>query len=89
MPKNKNVPIKYTSRDVWTIQSCLVENAKRYYPDTCKDFTYGTLGSLMIDTVAYVGDILSFYLEYQVNESFLYTSIDYDNNVKNGSQLGY
>jgi hypothetical protein len=43
----------------------------------------------MIDTVAYVGDILSFYLDYQVNESFLATSIEYQNVIKHGRQLGY
>jgi len=89
MASRKNIPIKYTSRDFETIQRDLVEHAKRYYPDTYKDFTQASFGSLMIDTVAYVGDILSFYLDYQANESFLSTAIEYDNIVKHGRQLGY
>jgi hypothetical protein len=68
--KNKKVPIKYTSRDFNDIKFDLVEYAKRYYPDTYQDFSEASFGSLMLDTVAYVGDILSYYLDYQANESF-------------------
>jgi len=89
MPERKNVPIRYTSRDFASIRTDLVNYAKRYYPDSYKDFTDASFGSLMIDTVAYVGDILSFYLDYQANESFLATSIEYQNVVKHGRQLGY
>tara|TARA_Y100000593_G_scaffold94299_1_gene192731 strand:+ start:516 stop:2315 length:1800 start_codon:yes stop_codon:yes gene_type:complete len=89
MASRKNIPIKYTSRDFESIRQDLMEHAKRYYPDTYKDFTQASFGSLMIDTVAYVGDILSFYLDYQANESFLSTSIEYENIIKHGRQLGY
>jgi len=44
---------------------------------------------LMLDTVAYVGDIASFYLDYQVNESFLDTAIEFDNVRKHARALGY
>ena len=67
----KKVPIKYTSRDFATIKQDLVNYAKRYYPETFQDFKEVSFGSLMLDTVAYVGDILSFYVDYQANESFL------------------
>jgi hypothetical protein len=82
-------PIKYTSRDFRTIKSDLVEHAKRYYSSTFKDFNEAGFGSLMLDTVAYVGDILSFYLDYSVNESFLETAVEYENVLKLGKQLGY
>ena len=85
----KTVPIKYTSRDFETIKKDLVEFAKRYYPDTYQDFNEASFGSLMLDTVAYVGDILSFYLDYQVNESFLNTAAEYNNVLKLARQQGY
>tara|TARA_R110000824_G_scaffold57112_1_gene155633 strand:+ start:1354 stop:3159 length:1806 start_codon:yes stop_codon:yes gene_type:complete len=85
----KVVPIKYTSRDFESIKEDLVSYAKRYYPDTFKDFNEASFGALMLDTVAYVGDMLSFYVDYQANESFLQTAIEYDNIVKLGRQLGY
>lgn len=92
MPQYKNkrtIPINYTSRDFETIKRDLVEHARRYYPDNFKDFSENSFGSLMLDTVAYVGDILSFYLDYAVNESYISTSIEYDNIVKLSRQMGY
>jgi hypothetical protein len=65
---NKKVPIKYTSRDFNSIKNDLVDHAKRYYPNTVKDFSESSFASLMLDSVSYVGDILSFYLDYNVNE---------------------
>jgi len=85
----KIIPIKYTSRDFQSIKADLIEHAKRYYETSFKDFSEAGFGSLMIDSVAYVGDILSYYLDYQANESFLETAIEYDNLIKLGKQLGY
>ena len=89
MVEKKKVPINYTSRDFNTIKESLVEYAKRYYPNNFKDFNEASFGSLMLDTVAYVGDILSFYLDYQANESFLDTALEYNNVIKHSRQLGY
>jgi len=88
MAKNKKL-IKYTDRDFSSIKEGLVEYTKRYYPDTFKDFSEASFGSLMLDTVSYIGDVLSFYLDYQVNESFLDTSIEYNNILRLGEQVGY
>ena len=67
----------------------MVEYARRYYPDTFQDFNEAGFGALMLDTVSYVGDILSFYLDYSVNESFLDTSVENDNILRHGRQMGY
>ena len=85
----KKPAINYTSKEFVTIKNDLVNYAKRYYPGKFRDFTANSFGSLMLDTTAYVGDVLSFYLDYQVNESFLSTAIEYDNVVKVARQLGY
>jgi hypothetical protein len=82
-------PIDYTSRDFDSIRRDLENYAKRYYPDTYKDFNKASFGSLMLDTVAYIGDILSFYLDYQTNESFLETSIEYNNVIRLARQMGF
>lgn len=86
MPKR---PINYTSRDFESIKNDLENYAKRYYPSTFKDFTEASFGSLMLDMVAYVGDQLSFYADFQANESFLDTAIRYDNVVRLAKTLGY
>ena len=81
--------IKYTSRDFNSIKQDLVDYAKRYYPQTFKDFNESGFGAMMLDTVAYVGDILSFYVDYSVNESFLDTAVEYNNILKLGRQMGF
>jgi phage-related baseplate assembly protein len=89
MSKQKKTPIKYTSRDFDSIREDLVEHAKRFYPDEWKDFSKSTINSLLIDSVAYVGDVLSFYLDYQANESFLDTAIEFNNVRKHARALGF
>tara|TARA_Y100001973_G_scaffold14185_1_gene20300 strand:- start:3880 stop:5703 length:1824 start_codon:yes stop_codon:yes gene_type:complete len=87
--KNKRVPIDYTSRDYLSIRESLIDHAKRYYPDTFQDFNEAGFGSLMIDSVAYIGDIMSLYLDYQANEGFIETAIEEENILKIGRQMGY
>ena len=89
MSKKEKKIINYTSREFSTIKQSLVDYAKRYYPDNFKDFSEASFGSLMLDTVSYMGDVLSFYLDYQTNETFLDTSIEYDNVLRLGEQVGY
>ncbi len=85
----KVIPIDYTSADFEKIKRDLINYAKKYYPNTYKDFNEASFGSLMTDLVAYVGDNLSFYLDYNANESFLNTSLEYDNVIEHAQQLGY
>ena len=86
---DKKVPINYTSRDFSTIKQDLINYAKRSYSDTYKDFNESSFGALMVDSVSYIGDILSFYLDYQVNESFLSTAVEYRNVSRLSRQYGY
>tara|TARA_R110000824_G_scaffold27988_3_gene94377 strand:- start:691 stop:2487 length:1797 start_codon:yes stop_codon:yes gene_type:complete len=87
--QKKIVPINYTNREFDSIRDDLLDIAERFYPDTFQDFSEASFGSLMIDSVAYVGDQLSFYLDYSVNESFLDTAYQYSNVVRHGRALGY
>jgi hypothetical protein len=89
MAKKDKKLIRYTDRDFNSIKESLIRYTKRYYPDVYQDFSEASFGSLMLDTVAYVGDVLSFYLDYQTNESFLDTTIEYDNIIRHGEQVGY
>jgi hypothetical protein len=89
MPSGKKVAIKYTSRDFDSIKRDLVNYARKYYPSTYQDFSEAGFGSLLTDMVSYVGDMLSFYVDFQANESYLDTAVEYDNVVRLARQIGY
>ncbi len=85
----KIIPVDYTSKDFTRIKKDLLNYAKRYYPQAYKDFNEASFGSLVMDLVSYVGDNLSFYLDYNANESFINTSLEYDTVLMHAKQLGY
>ena len=89
MSKMDKKLIRYTDRNFNTIKESLVNYAKRYHPNVYQDFSEASFGSLMLDTVSYVGDVLSFYLDYQANEGFIETAIEDENILKIGRQMGY
>lgn len=89
MPKLKTTPIKYTSRDFDSIKNDLINHAKRYYPDQVADFSQASFNSMILDSVSYVGDVLSYYVDYSVNESFLDTAVEMGNIRKHAKAAGF
>ena len=89
MSQDKKIPVNYTNREFRGIKRDLEQIAERFYPDSFQDFSEASFGSLMLDSVAYVADQLSFYLDYNVNEMFLDTSFQRSNVERHGRILGY
>ena len=87
--QKKIVPINYTNREFSTIRDDLIQLAERLYPDSFQDFSEASFASLMVDAVSYIGDQLSFYLDYNVNEAFLDTAYQYNNILRHGRIMGY
>ena len=63
--------IKYVNRDFSDFRSQLIEYAKNYFPDSYNDFTPSSPGMMFIEMAAYVGDILSFYQDTQLQETYI------------------
>ena len=87
--KEKAPLIKYTNRDFESIKDDLVNYAKVYYPDTYSDFNEASFGAMMIDMIAYIGDMMSFYVDYQANESFLDSATETQNIIRLAKQMGF
>jgi hypothetical protein len=66
-----NRDIKYINRDFDSLRSSLIEFSKTYFPTTYNDFGPNSPGSMFIEMASYVGDVLSFYLDNQIQETFL------------------
>ena len=77
--------IKYINRDFTDFKNQLVEYTKNYFPDTYNDFSATSPGTMFIEMAAYVGDVLSFYQDMQLQETYL----QYAKNPANLYTLAY
>jgi hypothetical protein len=80
-----NRDIKYINRDFNDFRNRLIEYSKTYFPNTYTDFSPSSPGMMFMEQAAYVGDVLSFYLDNQLQENFL----QYAQQTRNVFDLAY
>ena len=80
-----NRDIKYINRDFSDFRARLVEYARTYFPQTYNDFSAASPGMMFMEQAAYVGDVLSFYLDNQFQETF----VQYAQQTNNVFELAY
>ena len=68
---NINRNINYINKDFSEIRQSLVNYSQTYFPNTYTDFSPTSPGMMLMEQTAYVGDVLSFYLDNQFQETFL------------------
>jgi hypothetical protein len=83
------VDIKYLNKDFSSFKTDLIEYARAYYPTVYNDFTQPSPGSMFIEMASYVGDVLSFYLDNQLQETFLQYAKQKNNLYTLAYMLGY
>ena len=81
--------IRYTDRDFNTIKNQLIQYSRTYFPNTYNDFTETSTGMLFIEMAAYVGDVMSFYLDNQIQETFIQRARQTTNLYALAYSLGY
>ena len=81
--------IKYLSKDFAQLKQTLTQFAQVYYPNTYKDFSDASTGMMFIEMAAYVGDVLSYYIDYQFKESMLVNAEERQNIIDSARSLGY
>ena len=81
--------IRYINRDFNDFRSALIDYSKTYFPNTFNDFTETSTGMLFIEMSSYVGDVLSFYLDNQIQETFIQTARQTENLFNLSYMLGY
>ena len=80
-----NRDIKYINRDFSDFRARLIEYARTYFPQTYNDFSATSPGMMFMEQAAYVGDVLSFYLDNQFQETF----VQYAQQTNNVFELAY
>ena len=81
--------IKYLNKDFDGFKTDLVAFAKTYYPNEYQDFNETSTGMMLLETVAYLGDVLSFYLDKQFKETFITTASERKNLIDRSNELGF
>ncbi len=87
-----NIPqrdIKYLNKDFNTLRNQLIEYTQTYYPQTFNDFSEGSPGMMFLEMAAYVGDVLSYYTDTQLQETFLLLAQEKKNLYNLAYSLGY
>jgi|TARA_B110000908_G_scaffold166110_1_gene216665 hypothetical protein len=86
---NQNRDIRYINRDFSDFKNSLIEYSKTYFPNTYNDFSPTSTGMLFIEMASYVGDVLSFYLDNQIQETFIQYARQTENLYSMAYALGY
>ncbi len=74
-----NKDIKYINKDFNDIRAQLINFSQTYFPNTYTDFSPASPGMMFIEQTAYISDVLSFYLDNQIQETYLQYARQFDN----------
>ena len=86
---NEDKNISYLNKSFTDFKTALQQYAKTYFPTTYNDFSESTPGNMFIEMASYVGDVMSFYLDTQVQENFLLYAKEKENLYALSYVMGY
>jgi hypothetical protein len=81
--------ITYINKDFSELRASLIDYARTYFPTTYNDFTPASPGMMFMEMAAYVGDVLSFYLDNQIQENYLQYARQTNNLYELAYMFGY
>ena len=87
--KNMVKQVNYLNKDFSDFRDNLIEFAKVYFPNTYNDFNEASPGMMFIEMAAYVGDVLSYYIDSQFRESLLAYAEEKRNVYNIAQSFGY
>jgi hypothetical protein len=81
--------IQYINKDFGELRASLIDYARTYFPTTYNDFSPTSPGMMFMEMAAYVGDVLSFYLDNQLQETYLQYARQTNNLYELAYMFGY
>tara|TARA_R110000823_G_scaffold308901_1_gene432761 strand:- start:4823 stop:6817 length:1995 start_codon:yes stop_codon:yes gene_type:complete len=87
--KNMVKQVNYLNKDFSDFRDNLIEFAKVYFPNTYNDFNESSPGMMFIEMAAYVGDVLSYYIDSSFRESLLVYAEEKRNIYSIAQSFGY
>jgi len=86
---NQTIDIKYINKNFSSFKNDLIEYAQAYYPTVYTDFNQASPGTMFIEMASYIGDVMSFYLDNQIQETFVQYAKQPNNLYTLAYMLGY
>ena len=87
--KTQDKDVNYLNKDFNSFKEELIAFSETYFPNSYKDFSDGSPGMMFIEMAAYVGDVLSYYTDKQLQETYLSLAQDKENLYNLAYALGY
>ena len=81
--------IQYINKDFNAFRNQLINYSQTYFPATFTDFSNTSVGMMFIEQAAYIGDVLSFYMDNQIQENFVQYARQSDNLYDLAYMYGY
>ena len=81
--------ISYLNKDFNDFRNALINYTKTYFPTTYTDFSPASPGMMFMEQASYVGDVISFYLDNQIQENFLQFARQTNNLYELAYMYGY
>jgi hypothetical protein len=81
--------ISYINKDFTELRASLIDYARTYFPTTYNDFSPASPGMMFMEMAAYVGDVLAFYLDNQLQETYLQYARQTNNLYELAYMFGY
>ena len=85
----KESNVNYLNKDFTSLKTSLMNYAKSYFPNTYRDFNETSPGMMLMEMNAYVGDVLSFYIDQQYREMLLPLAEERRNVITMANMFGY
>lgn len=87
LPNNKE--LIYLNKTFGQWKQSLIDFAKVYYPNTYSDFNESSPGMMFVEMMAYVADVLGYYIDTQFRENLIQYAEEYDSIISISQALGF
>jgi hypothetical protein len=81
--------VNYLNKDFNSLKKNLITFARENFPNANQDFNDASSAGMLVEMVAYAGDVLSFYIDHAFNEQFIDTAVETTNVQRLARKYGY
>lgn len=81
--------VNYLNKDFNSLKRGLIRFARENFPNANQDFNDASSAGMLVEMIAYAGDVLSYYIDHSFNEQFIDTAVETTNIQRIAKRYGY